>query len=59
MGKIKCGNCGCVFDEDEIRWEEEYRGEFWGMPAYESMAGCPACGDYDIYDIDDEEDEDD
>lgn len=41
----KCLECGEVFDNPES-WRER-RGEFWGAPAYEEMAGCPNCrGDY-------------
>lgn len=41
----KCLDCGEVFDEPEKR--KEYRGEFWGTPAYEEVRGCPRCrGDY-------------
>ena len=42
-----CLECGEVFDDDEIAYWEERRGEFWGFPAYETMSGCPHCkGDY-------------
>lgn len=41
----KCLDCGEVFDEPK-KWKE-YRGEFWGTPAYEEMVGCPHCeGDF-------------
>ena len=56
----KCNCCGKKFDHP--RAVEESRGEFWGMPAYETMYYCPICGseDYDDwfwFDADDEEDE--
>lgn len=38
-----CLKCGKVFDEDEVKVWEEYRGEYWGMDAYETMSGCPSC----------------
>lgn len=43
----KCVECGHIFEEGEqARWEES-RGEFWGMPSYETLSGCPICkGDY-------------
>ena len=43
----KCVECGNVFEEgEEVRWKEA-RGEFWGVPSYENMSGCPICkGDY-------------
>ena len=40
---FKCLECGHVFLEPKI-WREE-RGEFWGAPCYESMAGCPRCNE--------------
>ena len=43
----KCLECGKVFEDDEIAYWQESRGEFWGSPAYETMSGCPHCqGDY-------------
>lgn len=38
-----CLECGKVFEDDEIAYWQESRGEFWGFPAYESMSGCPDC----------------
>ena len=40
---FKCNECGNIFAEDELAEWNENRGEFWGMPAYERMTGCPAC----------------
>lgn len=40
---FKCLDCDAVFPEDEIATWEESRGEFWGMPCYEKMCGCPYC----------------
>ena len=37
----KCCECGAVFEEPAT-WKE-YRGEYWGDPAYEEMSGCPEC----------------
>ena len=39
----KCPECGT---DMEYRTESEYRGEYWGEPAYEDMtyAKCPNCG---------------
>ena len=57
--RFRC-ECGCEFDEPEA--VQESRGEFWGMPAYETMYYCPACGDTcfdEITDDDEEENEDD
>ena len=57
---FKCRDCGAYFQEcEEV---SESRGEFWGMPAYETMCYCPECGS-DDFDEDyvveaEEEDED-
>ena len=50
----ECMGCGRLFDEPgEYR---EYRGECFGFPAYEAMAGCPFCGGgYMVYEADEEE----
>ena len=55
----KCLDCGRVFEEP-ASWDES-RGEFWGMPAYETVSGCPYCnsGDYEEYTEDDEGEQDD
>lgn len=37
----ECLNCGHIFDEPG--WYREYRGECFGFPAWEPMAGCPIC----------------
>lgn len=45
--KFVCLECGCIFDEDEIAVWQEDRGEFWGIPCFETVSGCPVCkGDY-------------
>ena len=49
--------CGARFEEPKI--VHEYRGEFWGTPAYEEMCYCPYCGDDCFCDEDDWEDEED
>lgn len=54
---FKCNDCGREF-EHPARWEE-YRGEFWGQPAYEIMYGCPFCESGDYYEINDDENDDD
>lgn len=41
--KYICTECGKVFDEDEFIEEQEYRGEFWGTPAYETECYSPCC----------------
>ena len=46
----KCESCGCKFI-DPVK-SEEYRGEFWGVPAYETVGSCPCCGDDDYREVD-------
>ena len=53
MGRFICYNCDATFDEPQR--VEESRGEFWGMPAYETMYLCPACGSSEF---DEQEEED-
>lgn len=46
--EYKCYDCGAEFDEyEEV---SESRGEFWGMPAYETMAYCPICHSENFFD---------
>lgn len=45
---LKCNDCGATFDECDVAEWNENRGEFWGMPAYERMTGCPECHSTDI-----------
>ncbi len=54
---LKCDWCGGIFEYPHV--VSEYRGEFWGMPAYEDIAYCPYCGSSEIDEVqnDDEEDE--
>ena len=53
---FKCCDCGERFNEPKL--VREYRGEFWGSPAYETMSYCPYCGgDYEeLEEVEDEED---
>lgn len=57
--KYQCGDCGMIFDEDEIETWEESRGEFWGMPAYETVSGCPYCHSGDIGEYEEAEESED
>ena len=54
---FRCYDCGELFDDP--KYVDEYRGEYWGTPAYERMAYCPCCGseDFDEYDGNEEEEE--
>lgn len=43
----KCVNCGTIFEDCDIVYWEEDRGEFWGSRVYETLSGCPNCrGEY-------------
>lgn len=56
--RFRC-ECGAEFDRPKM--VSEYRGEFWGTPAYEDMWYCPVCGSDcfdEVKDSDDEETED-
>ena len=41
---FKCYECEAVFLEPKI-WKES-RGEYWGTPCYETLCGCPECGEH-------------
>lgn len=45
MRRYQCCNCGNIFNGSEIQEVQESRGEFWGMPAYETMYYSPCCTD--------------
>lgn len=63
MSKLKCNNCGSVFDEFEAEWVEwDEPREFWGMSCSEHMVElhCPQCNSdscEDYYGNEDEEEE--
>ena len=62
-----CRRCGEILNEGllETEYWEEYLGDCFGFPAYESCgeSSCPYCGgrveEYEEYDEDDEECEED
>ena len=56
MKLYKCERCGNIFEETEIKRIPESRGEFWGMPAFETMCYSPCCTD-DFWDYEPEEGE--
>ena len=47
---LKCRDCRCEFEEPH-RVQED-RGEFWGVPAFETMYYCPFCGSEDFGELD-------
>lgn len=50
-----CGQCGKMFNEPD--YIQEYMGEFWGFPAYDTFPVSPCCGS-DYYDVEEEEEDD-
>ena len=40
---LVCVECGHLFDEEKIAVWQESRGEYWGVPCFESVGGCPIC----------------
>ena len=59
MAKLKCEDCGEIFEEEDLASWQEDRGEFWGSKCFETMTGCPHCysGDVVEYFEEDEDDE--
>lgn len=47
-----CNDCGALFGEPKAVQED--RGEFWGMPACETMYYCPHCGSDDFEEYEEE-----
>lgn len=57
--KFICNECGNIFDEDEVCKMQDYRGEYWGTPAYEEISVCPYChGDFEEYHEEEGEEDD-
>lgn len=54
---LKCLDCDWTGDPLELKRSEEYRGEFWGMPAYETVYCCPECGSDNIDDFTEDDEE--
>lgn len=54
---FRCNECGKEFEEPKV--VPEYRGEFWGSPAYEDEYYCPHCGSDDYEEIRNQEEEED
>lgn len=57
MRKLKCYDCGEVFDEDDADVRSECVGEFWGAPAFMDYNICPHCGSDEIEEYHEEEKE--
>lgn len=56
MARLICYN-DHVFDECDLEWIEESRGEFWGMPCSERVPVCPFCRTDGITDYEEPEEE--
>lgn len=57
MGKLICYN-DHVFDKCDLKWIEESRGEFWGVPCTERIPVCPICGTDGVGEYKEEQEED-
>jgi len=56
---LRCDDCGWIGHSEELRAVQESRGEFWGVPAYETMYYCPVCGSECLDDYEEVQEEDD
>ena len=54
---VRCCDCSWIGEPEELKAVDESRGEFWGMPAYETMYYCPECGSDCVDDYNEEEEE--
>lgn len=52
---FRCNECGTEFEEPKV--VSEYRGEFWGFPAYEDEYYCPHCCSDDYEEVKGQEEE--
>lgn len=57
MRKLKCYDCGEIFDEENADTVSENVGEFWGAPAYMNYNACPRCRSTDLEEYYENEDE--
>lgn len=53
----RCIRCQRTYNYDELTRTQEYRGEYQGHPAFETVRSCPDCGDDVEYCGDREDDE--
>lgn len=54
MRKLKCYDCGNIFDEEDADTVSENVGEFWGSPAYMNYNACPKCRSTDLDEYEEE-----
>lgn len=57
MRKLKCYDCGEIFDEEDADTVSENVGEFWGSPAYMNYNACPRCGSTELDEYHESEEE--
>lgn len=55
MYKYRCWDCGREFDEPGTY--KDPRGEYWGVPCWETMPCCPYCESGDFEEIEDEDED--
>ena len=58
MAKLRCYDCGEVFEEEDADSRSECVGEFWGSPAYDTIPICPFCHSDELEEYDEKEDDD-
>lgn len=55
MSKMRCYNCGHIFNEEDAEQRFDNVGEFWGAPAYMGFSICPKCNSDEIEEVEDEQ----
>lgn len=56
----ECGNCGAIFSEPEIEYEDiGFNTELGHYPVYEPYSVCPCCGSDCFCEYEEEKEEDD
>ena len=58
MAKLRCYDCGEIFDEDDADSRSDFVGEFWGSPAYDTVAICPFCNSDELEEYEEKAEED-
>ena len=43
MGELICLTCGRIFDNEDLCYIQEYRGEYQGHEVYQPIECCPFC----------------
>ena len=58
MARFRCLDCGCECEGEDLCTERESRGEFWGVPCYETFCVCPNCRSDQLEEIEEDDDVD-